>query len=114
MFEEPDPLPPAFQQALRFTTFGFEQYRLRAAQDGSRLLVLGTHELGDGQERRVENILAQRGISYVSLKSYIAAKGRQPADAQWRHDGHWNPQGHIWAAEALANVIREGGLCAQD
>lgn len=111
MFDEPDPLPPAFRQALRFTSFAFEQYRERAAQDGAGLLVLGTHELPDRQESRLKAILTERGITYVSMKAHIAAKGRPVADAQWRHDGHWNPQGHAWAAEALANEIEKQGLC---
>ena len=111
MFEEPDPLPPAFQQALRFTSFSFEQYHQRAAQDGARLLVLGSHELPDRQEGRLRAMLAERGISYVSLKAYIASTGRLAADAQWRHDAHWSPQGHVWAAEVLAAEIEKQGIC---
>lgn len=112
MFGEPDPLPPAFQQALRFTSFGIEQYRQRAAQDGARLLVLGTHELGERQEGRLKAILAERKVAYVSLKAHIGSKGGKPADAQWRHDAHWNPQGHIWAAEAVAKVMEADGMCS--
>ena len=114
MFEEPDPLPAAFLQALRFTSFAIEEYRRRAAQDGSRLLVLGTHELWDRQENRLRQVLAERGVPYVSLKAHIAAKGGTIADAQWRHDAHWNPQGHVWAAEALAQEIEKQGLCPRD
>jgi hypothetical protein len=112
MFGEPDPLPPVFQQALRFTSFGIEQYRLRAAQDGARLLVLGTHELGDRQESRLAAVLAEQKVPYVSLKAHIASKGGKPADAQWLHDGHWNPRGHVWAAEAVAKEIEAQGMCS--
>jgi hypothetical protein len=112
MFEEPDPLPPAFQQALRFTSFGFEQYVKRAAQDGARLLVLGSHELSDRQESRLKSILSERGITYVSLKAHIAATGQPIAAAQWRHDAHWSPKGHVWAAESIATEIGKQGLCS--
>ncbi len=114
MFERPDPLPEAFQQALRFTGFAFDVYRQRAAADGARLIVIGSHELSDRLEGRLEGLLEPRKIPYVSLRRHIATEGGKPADAQWRHDAHWSPRGHAWAAEALAAEIGRQGMCGGD
>lgn len=111
MFERPDPLPEAFQQALRFTGFAFDVYKQRAAADGARLVVMGSHELSDRLEARLQGLLKPREISYVSLRRHIAERGGKPVDAQWRHDAHWSPRGHVWAAEALAAEIGRQGMC---
>jgi lysophospholipase L1-like esterase len=112
MFDRPDPLPEPFQQALRFTGFAFDTYKQRAAADGARLVVIGSHELSDRLEARLKALLEPREIAYVSLRRHIAAKGARPTDAQWRHDAHWSPRGHVWAAEALAAEIGRGNLCS--
>lgn len=111
MFLRPDPLPAAFQQALRFTGFAFDVYKQRAAADGAHLVVLGSHELEARHEERLAALLTPRAIPFVSLRRHIAAKGGKVADAQWRHDAHWSPRGHAWAAEALAREIGRGRMC---
>lgn len=111
MFNTPDPLPPAFAQALRFTGYAFDVYRERAKADGAEVIVLGSHELSDAIETRVRELLAARRMTYVSLRAHVAAKGHAASDAQWRHDGHWNPRGHAWAAEALAVEMEKRGYC---
>lgn len=114
MFSLSDPLPPAFAQSIRFTAFAFEVFKERAAADNAKLLVLGSHSLTDVMERRLTAILAPRGIPYISQRGHIAAKGRPIADAQWRHDAHWSPQGHTWAAEAIAGDVIRNKLCGPD
>jgi lysophospholipase L1-like esterase len=112
MFAEPDPLPPAFQQAIRFTGFAFDTYKARTEALGAKLVVLGSHELQGRLERRLVELLDRRQIPYVSLRSFIEKHGGRIADAQWRHDAHWSPQGHKWAAEALNDSILAQGICA--
>ena len=111
MFQTPDPLPAAFAQAIRFTGFAFDVYKQRAAVDGAKLIVLGSHELSDVLEKRVADLLQPRDIPFVSLRGYITAKGHKVGDAQWRHDAHWSPKGHAWAAEAITEQIRSKGFC---
>ena len=111
MFQTPDPLPAAFAQALRFTGFAFDVYQQRAQADGAKLIVLGSHELSDALENRVAELLKPRDIAYVSLRGYIASKGHKVAEAQWRHDAHWSPKGHTWAAEAIAEQVKSAGFC---
>jgi len=111
MFSEPDPLPPAFDQAQRFTGFAFDVYKGRAADDRASLIVFGSHSLNDRLEQRLRSLLGPREIPYVSQRDFIAAAGGRVEDAQWRHDGHWSPRGHTWAAEALAKEIGKRGSC---
>ena len=111
MFDQPDPLPPAFAQAERFTGFAFDQFMSRGSADGAKLFVLGTHELTGTIERRALKLLQARGIPFVSLRDHIARKNGRIADAHWRHDGHWTPQGHSWAAEALLERIAADRVC---
>ena len=75
------------------------------AAGGARLMVLGTHELQGKAEQRLVDILGARQIPYVSQRAYIAGNGGKISDAHWRHDAHWSPQGHTWAAQALLDAI---------
>jgi hypothetical protein len=112
VFSTEGPMPPAFEEALRLTGFAFDIYKERAKLDGARMLVLGSHELGPVQEKRLKGVLDARDIPFVSLAAMIASTGRQTTEAQWRHDAHWSPQGHKWAAEALSAEIEKRGICA--
>lgn len=111
MFAEADPLPPAFVDAIRLTGFAFDQFAERAKAIGARLVVLSTHEVEGRHDERVKALLEQRGIPYLAQRAYIRARGGAIADAHWRHDGHWSRQGHIWAAEMLAEWIEASGAC---
>ncbi len=111
MFQEPDPLPEAFRQALRFTGFAFDAYKARAATDGARLVVLSTHEVRGRVEQRLRNMLKEKDIPLLSLNEHIAARNGKTADAHWRHDGHWSPQGHTWAAETVLDYIADARVC---
>ena len=111
MFAEPDPLPPVFQQALRFTGFAFDTFKARAASDGAKLVVLATHEVQGMRAERLRKILAERDIPLVSMPEHIARRGGKITDAHWRHDGHWSPQGHTWAAEAIVEHMAKAGVC---
>ena len=60
-----------------------------------------------GEERRhgamVER-LAAAGLDFVDLRPVFEAGGK-PLDFHFRNDGHWNPDGHTKAAEALAGRL---------
>ncbi len=111
MFGEPDPLPGAFQQALRFTGFAFDTFKQRAEADGARLIVISTHGVVGRLAGRLAAMLSERDIAYVSLHDHIQRSGGKISQAHWKHDGHWSPQGHVWAAEALAQEIAKNGPC---
>jgi hypothetical protein len=111
MFGNEGPLPLAFEQALRFTRFAFDTYNRETAEDGSHLVVLAGEEVGGRIEARLKTMLAERSIPFLSLKDFIRAKGGALEAAHWRHDAHWSPQGHAWAAELLADHIAAGHFC---
>ena len=111
MFGEPGPLPPAFEQAVRFTGFAFDTFKARAATDGAKLVVLAAHGLKGRAEQRLRTLLGDRQILYLPLAEHIGRRGGNLNDAHFRHDGHWSPQGHTWAAEALVEHIAAQKIC---
>ena len=36
----------------------------------------------------------------------VDRQGAELRDAQWAHDGHWNPTGYRWATEALLEYLK--------
>jgi hypothetical protein len=119
-FFGPDPLPPAMQDAVGATQAAISAFKAMADADGSRLLVLGTHSLRDpdggtadsGQTKRLRAILEAIGIPYVDQMAHIRKAGGTAELAQFSRDGHWNAQGHRWAAEAvLARIAESPELC---
>ena len=104
-------LPPAFAQALRFTDYAFGEFQARAKADGAHLVVMASHDVSGAAFGRVRTMLAARGIPFLPLRPFIAARGEPIAKAHWRHDNHWSPQGHQWAAEMLLAHFERERLC---
>ena len=101
---------PVFEDGLQYTAFALEQFRERAHRDGADLVILTTHTLktrGTPTFERLSKMAAALGIPVIDQTDYIFRQGASLADARWPHDGHWNPAGHQWAAEALLEYIEE-------
>jgi hypothetical protein len=108
-------MPPAFDEALRITDHILGRFAEEAERHGFAMLIAAVpgcsappggnpqqRELIDrGQLARLEQVAAPHGIPVLDLGTAFAAKG-DPHTAHWRHDTHWNPTGHRWAAEAIA------------
>ena len=106
---------PFFGEAVEFTAFALDEFQLRVAADGASLwLLLATSRvfsrLGDASSPIrvvVEDLAEARGIPVVSLHDYIMRQGRMVDDGSFPVDGHWNPTGHRWVAEALLERLRQ-------
>ena len=109
VFARRDP-PPFFEDALQYTAFALEQFKRRADRDGAKLVVLASYTLrhyGPRLFERLSDMAATLGIPVIDQADYILRQGAKPEDARWRHNYHWNPAGHRWAAEALLEYLEE-------
>ena len=111
-----DPTLPLFGEAVEFTAFALDEFQRRVAADGASLwLLLATSarwwsQLGDASDPLravVEDLAEARGIPIVSLHDYLVRQGRKLRDGTFSSDGHWNPTGHQWVAEALLERLRQ-------
>ena len=103
-------LSPIYAEALEYTAFALRQFRERADRDGAALVILATHtvkETGTPLFDWLGETAAAQGIPVVDQADYILRQGGRPAEAHWRHNKHWTPQGHQWAAEALLEWLQE-------
>ena len=98
---------PFHKEALAHTAFALDQFKERTRRQGASLAILAVHRLafGDGPLRQLRELAAERQIPLIDQADYIRRQGAALRDAEWRHDGHWNPQGHQWAAEALLEFL---------
>ena len=92
----------------RFTAFALDQWLERTGRAGASLVVLAAHTVrttawttsDESQFDWWARETAERAIPLIDQFDYIARSGGRLQDLHWRYDGHWNPQGHQWAAEA--------------
>ena len=109
-FDRGSAWPLVFDDALDYTAFALEQFKQRADRDGAKLAILATHTLkvkGTHLFERLGEMAATLAIPVIDQADYILRQGAKFPDARWPHDGHWNPAGHQWAAEALLEYIEE-------
>jgi len=111
-------MPPAFEEAETLVDHALALLAEAGRRDGFKLLVLAIppcsltpwwnrnqREIVDrGLLHRLERIAARHDIPLIDLATEFAKRGN-PKDAEWRHDSHWNPTGHRWTAEVIAEYI---------
>jgi len=113
MFASGAAIPAIYAQAVRFTSFGFEAFKRRAWRDGFELVALSAVGTGEELDAGLKSLVEAKGIPYLSQEAYIRGLGEPLAKAHFPHDGHWNRQGHIWAAEQLLDHFARTGLCGR-
>jgi hypothetical protein len=105
-------LPPVFQDAVATTGYALDEFQQRSRRDGFRLLAISASQIStllDGKRiayNRLKQLTSERGIPLIDQYDYIASKQLSQRDVSFRHDGHWNEQGHRWAAEALLEYLQ--------
>ena len=116
IFSERD-LPPVFEEALEYTKFGLEQFKRRADRDDAKLVILSTHIMKTFGIQRFERLTAmaeELDIPVIDQHDYITSAGAVSTDAKFKHDWHWNKDGHLWAAEALLEWLRDNqDVCSE-
>ena len=109
IFAESD-LPPVFEDALSYTKFGLEQFKQRAERDGAKLVILTAHNAGlygNLLPDRLKAMAEELDIPVVDQREYIVRIGADPKNAEFKRDLHWNENGHLWAAEALLEWLKD-------
>ena len=110
-------LPPVWEEALEYTAFGVEQFKLRADRDGAQLAILAVHSYmgtqGDPQFDRLSAIAETYDIPVISQYDYMVSQEYEAEDAVLGFDYHWSPTGHQWAAEAVMEWLNANqDVCA--
>ena len=83
------------------TAFALDHWKMEVESGGARLVVLANYETYDALFSPIKRLAAERAIPVIDQMSHILAQGGDHRDAHFANDGHWSPQGHQWAAEAL-------------
>ena len=83
------------------TAFALDHWKVRVGSGGARLVVLASYETYDPPYSGIKGLAAERDIPVIDQMGHILAQGGEPRDVHFANDGHWSPQGHQWAAEAL-------------
>ena len=110
-------LPPAFEEAIDLTRCTFVAWKALAETDHFRLVLMATDNVTKagwmkyeeyGQIDRLKNISRELNLPLLDLYPIFSRNGGA-GSARWKHDGHWNPTGHRWAADALLDFLTQGG-----
>ncbi len=111
-------LPPPVEGlwvSADFTAFALDQWKERTRSDRVVLVVLAIRSMGTRGDPHFDGLarLAEaRDIPVISQAGWILRQGGTPEDAVWKHDRHWTPQGHQWAAEAVLDWLeRNQSVC---
>ena len=107
-FAESD-MPPVFEEALLYTEFALEKFKQRADRDGSKIVILAEHRMKKSEglySIRLNAMADELDIPVIYQRDYIVRIGEDPKNVEWKHDFHWNKNGHLWAAEALLEWLR--------
>lgn len=100
---------PPVSEAIEATAFALSAFADRAESDGAALVLLVTHRttLDSGPEvvEALRRLAADSGIPVIDQYEFIRRRGGRPEDAHFRRDGHWNREGHRWAAESVLEYL---------
>jgi hypothetical protein len=105
------PLQPAFEAAVASTKCAFIEWQKLAEQDGFKLLVASADNVA-GQIARLKHMTGELQLPLIDLHQEFV-RHHDPALAHFKSEGHWSPNGHRWAAAAIANYLADNGYVGQ-
>jgi len=120
IFDAVGEVPAAVTDAWAYTEFALDLLVAEAARDGATVVALLStsfsavpRETGGRSWRpgaalqRLVGMLDARGIPFVDQQAYLDSIGVDSEAARFPHDGHWSPEGHRHAAEALLRLFQQ-------
>ena len=98
------------------TTLALAGFKGRADRDGAALVVLWPHTVDEyaSVSALLRSKAAILGVPVIDHLDWIVRSGGRVEDSLFPHDGHWTPQGHQWAAEALFDWLRQHPEVCED
>ena len=122
-------LTELFSDAVNLTGFALSEFQRRVKQDGGHLVILTTSQMSlprvprPGEKHdplisrrqfmRLEAIARTIGIPVIDQYTYIVQNGGDLLAAQFKHDAHWTPQGHVWASETVLRYLEQNPKICQ-
>jgi hypothetical protein len=103
-------ISPFFQEGVDATSFALDQWLERSKEDGFKIVVLLAHNVDGLYKDRIVNLLNDKSIPYCDMNEFIKQNDIDLNRANFQYDGHWNSQGHQWAAELLASFLLNNGI----
>jgi hypothetical protein len=105
--------PGVVAEGYAFTAYALQEFKTVVERDGASLVILSTHSMrpplveNERLFERLSAFAAELDIPVIDQTGYIESIGEDPKDANFQNDGHWNKQGHMWAAEALMDFFED-------
>ena len=114
--EENGPPVPLPKNQMEPTEFAVDQWLARTDSAGASLVALEAHTVfSDWRVRTaLRRLAAPRNIPVITQLDHIMSQGGEASDAFFPADGHWTPQGHQWAAEALLEWLAANSWVCSD
>ena len=106
-FEVQSP-PLVFDFAVRASERAMDQWADLAKRENFKLVAMTKTDFVTLPQQTAmwQRILRERGIPLISQSDFYQAKGYAREDEHFLRDGHWNANGHRWAAESFVEFLK--------
>jgi hypothetical protein len=115
-----EPLSPIYKEAVDYTRYALSYIQQMTNQDNTKLVILAASQMGlrqaggGGALKFLKKISYELGIPVIDQYEYVVKNNYEPMDMQFLHDGHWSKLGHITAAKAVEDYVRENRICIKN
>ena len=115
-------MPMVFDDAVAITDHVISVFKQETLRHGAEFMIVaaencsftpsskgGRRIIERGYFKKLLKISENHQIPLLDLYESFSQKGDVNL-ARWKHDGHWNQTGHMWAAEALFTYFKRDFL----